>query len=103
MCKNTLLSSDHHDTIELIYIKTRTDFLATIEMLESCFPSLFLKLYVKIFLMGYHIRAFCVGIKNKNIQFIIHFDVIIYRIRLIVAEKKLILISYMAQTITHKH
>ena len=50
--------------------------------------------------MGYQFRAFCVGIKNENIQFIIHFDVTIYRIRIILAEKELIFVRYTTQTIT---
>ena len=43
--------------------------------------------FVKIFLMGYQIRAFCVIIKNENIALFIHFDVLICFIRLIFLEK----------------
>ena len=49
--------------------------------------------------MGYQIRAFCVGIKNENIQFVIHFDVIIYHIRIILTEKELIFVVYVTQTV----
>ena len=55
---------------------------------------------VKIFLMGYQIRTFCAGIKNKNIQFVIHFDVTIYHIRIILTEKELIFVVYVTQTVT---
>ena len=49
--------------------------------------------------MGYQIRAFCAGIKNENIQFVIHFDVIIYHIRIILTEKELIFVVYVTQTV----
>ena len=41
--------------------------------------------------MGYQILAFSVGIKSVNIDFVVHFDVFIYRTRSVLTEKKLIL------------
>ena len=57
--------------------------------------------YVKIFLMGYQIPAFCVSIKSKSRHFPVHFVVSIYRIRPILTEKKVILIVHIAQTVWH--
>ena len=48
--------------------------------------------------MGDRLFAFCVGIKNKNIQFVVHFDTLIYHIRSLLAEKKIILLCIFTQT-----